>query len=66
MRLLTQRNEGTATLLISEDLEELLSLSDRVAVLFHGEIMGIVDADEAEIESLGLMMAGERRAEVGA
>jgi simple sugar transport system ATP-binding protein len=55
------RHEGAAIVLISEDLEELLSLSDRIAVLFHGEIMGIVDAEKAEIESLGLMMAGERR-----
>ena len=58
------RHEGAAIVLISEDLEELLSLSDRIAVLFHGEIMGLVDADQAEIEGLGLMMAGERRAEV--
>ena len=60
------RHEGAAIVLISEDLEELLSLSDRIAVLFHGEIMGVVDADRAEVESLGLMMAGERRSEVGA
>jgi simple sugar transport system ATP-binding protein len=57
------RQEGAAILLISEDLEELLSLSDRIAVLFHGEIMGIVDADQAEIERLGLMMAGDRMGE---
>jgi ABC-type uncharacterized transport system ATPase subunit len=57
------RHEGAAIVLISEDLEELLSLSDRIAVLFHGQIMGIVDADHAEIESLGLMMAGEKRLE---
>ncbi len=57
------RQEGAAIVLISEDLEELLSLSDRIAVLHQGEIMGIVDAAAAEIETLGLMMAGERRAE---
>ena len=60
------RHEGAAIVLISEDLEELLSLSDRIAVLFHGEIMGIVDAGRAEVESLGLMMAGTRQAEAGA
>ncbi len=54
------RHEGAAIVLISEDLEELRSLSDRIAVLFHGEIMGIVDAAEVGIERLGLMMAGER------
>ena len=59
------RHDGAAIVLISEDLEELLSLSDRIAVLHHGEIMGVVDADRAEIESLGLMMAGERRLETG-
>ncbi len=58
------RHEGAAIVLISEDLEELRSLSDRIAVLFHGEIMGIVDAATAEIESLGLMMAGAKQAEV--
>ncbi len=57
------RHEGAAIVLISEDLEELLSLSDRIAVLHQGEIMGIVDAARAEVESLGLMMAGERRTE---
>ena len=56
------RRRGVAIVLISEDLEELLSLSDRIAVLFHGEIMGTVDADEADVESLGLMMAGQRAA----
>jgi simple sugar transport system ATP-binding protein len=58
------RHDGAAIVLISEDLEELLSLSDRIAVLFHGEIMGIVDAAEARIETLGLMMAGKKISEV--
>jgi len=58
------RHAGAAIVLISEDLEELLSLSDRIAVLFHGEIMGIVDAAEARIETLGMMMAGKRDSEV--
>jgi simple sugar transport system ATP-binding protein len=55
------RQEGTAIVLISEDLEELLSLSDRIAVLFEGEIMGILPVDKADIETLGLMMAGAKR-----
>ncbi len=59
--LLEQRLEGTAILLISEDLEELLSISDRIAVMHGGEIMGIVKPAEVDIEELGLMMAGERR-----
>jgi simple sugar transport system ATP-binding protein len=60
-RLLLERSQGLATLLISEDLDEVKALSDRIIVLFHGEIMGIVNSDEATVEELGLMMAGERR-----
>jgi simple sugar transport system ATP-binding protein len=56
--LLEQRAAGMAVLLISEDLDELLSVSDRIAVLYEGQVMGVVPADEAKIESLGLMMAG--------
>ncbi len=56
--LLEQRLAGTAVLLISEELEELLALSDRIAVIFDGKIMGIVDADRADIGELGLMMTG--------
>ncbi len=59
--LLEQRGEGLATLLISEDLDEIRSLSDRIAVMFDGEIMGIVNNDETTVEELGLMMAGERK-----
>jgi simple sugar transport system ATP-binding protein len=57
-RLMTQRNEGTATLLISEDLDEILALSDRIAVIYEGQIMGIVPRRQATPEGLGLMMAG--------
>jgi ABC-type uncharacterized transport system ATPase subunit len=59
-QLLAQRSEGLATLLISEDLDEVKALSDRILVMFGGESMGIVNADEVTIEELGLMMAGER------
>jgi general nucleoside transport system ATP-binding protein len=58
---LDQRCEGTATLLISEDLDEILALADRVAVMYEGEIMGIVHRGEATAEDLGLMMAGVRK-----
>jgi len=60
--LLKQRDEGAAILLISEDLDELLSVSDRIAVMYEGEIMGIVHAEGADIEEIGLMMAGSKRA----
>ncbi|HEY66452.1 MAG TPA: ABC transporter ATP-binding protein [Caldilineae bacterium] len=58
--LLEQRAQGAAILLISEDLEELLALSDRIVVLYEGQVMGTVSADEANIEAIGLMMAGSR------
>jgi simple sugar transport system ATP-binding protein len=56
--LLKQRKQGTAILLISEELEELLTLSDRIAVISEGKIMGTLDADDADINKIGLMMAG--------
>lgn len=57
-RLIAQREKGTATLLISEDLDEVRTLSDRIAVMYEGQIMGVVKRDEATVEQLGLMMAG--------
>ena len=60
-RLIEQRGEGTAILLISEDLDEILALSDRIAVMYEGEIVGVVPVEEANAEELGLMMAGARR-----
>ncbi len=60
-RLLEQRELGTATLLISEDLDEILALSDRILVIFHGRIMGDVPRAEATAEKLGLMMTGEEQ-----
>jgi simple sugar transport system ATP-binding protein len=57
-RLLEQRLCGTATLLISEDLDEIRALSDRIAVMYEGRIIGIVDSKDATPDRLGLMMAG--------
>ncbi|MDZ4159237.1 MAG: ABC transporter ATP-binding protein [Anaerolineaceae bacterium] len=56
--LLEQRQAGTATILISEDLDEIRALSDRIAVIYEGRIVGIVQRDTATLEQLGLMMAG--------
>ncbi len=64
-QLLAQRERGAGVLLISEDLDEILALSDRIAVIYEGEIVGILPAHEADIETLGLMMAGAVRQEVG-
>ncbi|MCD6424050.1 MAG: ABC transporter ATP-binding protein [Anaerolineales bacterium] len=57
-RLLEERKSGTAILLISEDLDEIFALADRIAVIFEGQIMGIVGREEATPEKLGLLMAG--------
>jgi len=62
--LLAQRDRGAAILLISEDLDEILQLSDRILVIYEGKSMGIVGAEAADLESLGLMMAGSLRQEV--
>lgn len=58
--LLRRREEGAGVLLVSEDLEEILALCDRIAVMFGGQIMGIVSASDVQRETLGLMMAGQR------
>jgi len=58
--LLEQRNQGNAVLLISEDLEELMAVSDRIAVMFEGQIVDVVPAADADVAALGLMMAGGR------
>ena len=58
--LLTQRGEGTAILLLSEDLDELLALADRIAVIYEGSIVGEMPVKTATAESVGLLMAGRR------
>jgi len=64
-QLLLQREEGTATMLISEDLDEILALADRIAVMYEGEIMDIIPQEEATPEQVGLLMAGVRSEETG-
>ncbi|RMD04476.1 ABC transporter ATP-binding protein [Clostridium autoethanogenum] len=59
--LIDERNKGRAILLISEELEDLIQLSDRICVLHEGSIMGIVDSSEVTMESIGLMMSGSRK-----
>ena len=58
-RILAAAEQGCAVLLISSDLDELIKVSDRIMVLFRGQIMGFVDADNATREALGRMMLGE-------
>jgi ABC-type uncharacterized transport system ATPase subunit len=57
-QLIKQRGEGRAILMISEDLDEVLALADRIAVMFEGRIVKIVDRADATREALGLAMAG--------
>ena len=57
-RLLEQRSNGAAILLISEDLDEVMQLSDRIVVLLEGEIMGELQRDEFDVNTLGLLMSG--------
>ena len=56
--LIKQRNEGNAVLLVSLDLDEVMNVSDRIAVIYEGKIVGIVEAQDADENTLGLMMAG--------
>ena len=57
-RLIEQRDSGKAVLLVSLELDEILDLSDRIAVISHGELIGLVNADEIDENEAGLMMAG--------
>ena len=58
-RLLVEyRTRGAAILLISEELDEIFSLADRIAVMYEGQIVGEMPAEEADIHKIGLMMAG--------
>jgi simple sugar transport system ATP-binding protein len=59
--LMEERDSGIAILLVSSELEEIMTLSDRIMVMHGGEITGIVYADEVTTEELGLMMTGSKR-----
>ncbi|WP_135829178.1 ABC transporter ATP-binding protein [Halorussus halobius] len=63
-RLLEMRDEGLAVLLVSSKLDEVRKLSDRIAVLYEGEFVGVVDPDDVTEQELGLLMAGRTLDEV--
>jgi simple sugar transport system ATP-binding protein len=63
--ILERRDEGCAVLFISDDLDEVLLMSDRVAVMYEGRIMGVFDAADADREVIGLLMGGHELEEVG-
>jgi len=60
-QIIQERDHGSAVLLISAELDEIKSLADRIAVMFHGEIVAVVNADEVSKSELGLLMAGSER-----
>jgi ABC-type uncharacterized transport system ATPase subunit len=59
-RLIEKRDEGCAVLLVSVELDEIMALSDRIAVMYEGQIADTVDADQVTREELGLLMAGSK------
>jgi simple sugar transport system ATP-binding protein len=56
--IVAERDRGTAVLLVSTELDEILALSDRIVVMYHGEVVDTLPAAEATRERLGLLMAG--------
>lgn len=57
-QIIAKRDDGIAVLLVSAELDEIMNLSDRIAVFYHGKIIDTVDAQQATREELGLLMAG--------
>lgn len=64
-KLIEQRDNGKAVLLYSLELDEIMNLSDRIAVIYEGAIIGIVDPKETTEQEIGLMMAGSKKTEKG-
>ena len=65
-RILEAKKSGVAVLLVSEDIDEIIMLSDRIAVFYNGKVMGIVKPDGVSFEDLGLMLTGMRKVEINA
>ncbi len=63
-QIVAHRDEGKAVLLVSLELDEVMSLSDRILVMYEGEIVGELDPKKTTVEELGLYMAGAKRMEV--
>ncbi|WP_223702673.1 ABC transporter ATP-binding protein [Sutcliffiella deserti] len=62
-RLIEQRDKGKAVLLVSLELDEILNVSDRIAIVNNGQLVGIVNASETNENEIGLMMAGVKKGE---
>ncbi|HHT90372.1 MAG TPA: ABC transporter ATP-binding protein [Firmicutes bacterium] len=65
-QVIAQRDQGAAVLLVSAELDEILSLSDRVAVMYNGKIVSVMSADEVTEHKLGFLMLGGRLEDYGA
>ncbi len=63
-QLVHQRDQGKAVLLVSLELDEVMNLSDRILVMYEGELVGEFDPKQVTVEELGLYMAGAKRQEV--
>ena len=64
-QLVAERDKGKAILLVSLELDEVMNLSDRILVLYEGEIVGELDPKKTTVQELGLYMAGAKRTEKG-
>ncbi|MBM7586895.1 simple sugar transport system ATP-binding protein [Bacillus pakistanensis] len=64
-RLIEQRDNGKAVLLLSFELDEIINVSDRIAVIYEGKIVSIVDPKETTEQELGLLMAGSKQQKAG-
>ena len=60
-QIVAQRDEGKGVLLVSLELDEVMALSDRILVMYEGEIVGQLDPETTTVEELGLYMAGAKR-----
>jgi simple sugar transport system ATP-binding protein len=63
-RILSKREEGCAVLLVSSELDEIMAISDRIAVMYRGKIVDILPVEKATKEGVGLLMAGVKPVEV--
>jgi general nucleoside transport system ATP-binding protein len=65
-QIVHKRDEGSAVLIVSSELDEIMSLADRIAVMYGGEIIAVLDRQAATVDEVGLLMAGHRSGSDGA
>jgi len=64
-QLLIERDQDKAILMVSLEIDEIMSLSDRILVMYEGEIVGELDPKQTTVNELGLYMSGAKRGEIG-